>query len=117
MTVFPKLVPVLFVAFVERVVETLQGSGMHRSPTGDEDWSLSVIGVDRITWAIAGTGGCRIRGQPPSGFAGGRLACVPADYKHTSPRTRGSARSWQIRQFGAASTVRPGACQLAAAGE
>src|SRR6266446_8893770 len=34
---------------------------MLRMPAGDEDWSLSVFGVHRITWAIAGTGGCRIR--------------------------------------------------------
>ena len=37
---------------------------MHRLPTVDDYWSLSVIGVDRIARAISGARRCRPPGQP-----------------------------------------------------
>jgi len=37
---------------------------MHMLPTADDYWSLSVIGVDRMTRAISGARRCRLPGQP-----------------------------------------------------
>ena len=63
--------------FVERVMETLT---MHRSPTVDDYWSLSVIGVDRITRAFPVPEDVVFQGSLPSDCVGGSFACIQIDY-------------------------------------
>ena len=50
---------------------------MHRLPTADEHWSLSVIGVDRMTRAISGAKDVVFQGSLPSTCVGGSFTCVP----------------------------------------
>ncbi len=108
MTVFSKLVPVRFVAFVDRVVETLRRPGCSGCPP--------VMKIGHFLYSAF----TALHGQLPVPedvvYEGSRLLALweagsPASLPAMSTRRRvpGLGRSCQIRQFGAASTVRPGA--------
>jgi hypothetical protein len=113
-TVFSKLVPVRFVAFVERVVETLRRPGCSGCPP--------VMKIGHFLYSAF----TALHGQLPVPedvvYEGSRLLALCEAGSHASLPTMSTRRRVpgarpELSDPGAASTVRPGACQLAAAGE